>query len=195
VTPFWSVLAPGYLGRGVGRQPHGSLEDSPPELRNTGEWNTTSVPIQSRGTWDSIREAEKPAWPGSQTPSGQCQHWVTWAWSWWTPPRTLEDSFWGRPHFNLQTTGHLPCQRRGIFPAQEGFARAPGGTLLVPRSLWDWSAQVRVWTTEANNFWDRPPGRSEGQISVQLPCKRRACLQRVLQPLKLRRELVSKVCW
>jgi hypothetical protein len=31
------------------------------DLRITGEWNTTSVPLQSRGTWDSSREAEH--WP------------------------------------------------------------------------------------------------------------------------------------
>jgi hypothetical protein len=35
-------------------------------------------------------------------------------------------SFWGRPHLGLQTSGQLPYQRRGISPAQEGFARAPG---------------------------------------------------------------------
>ena len=27
--------------------------------------------------------------------------------------------------------------------------------ILVPRSCQDKSAQVRVWTTEANSFWDR----------------------------------------
>jgi hypothetical protein len=41
----------------------------------------------------------------------------------------------------------------------------------------------------------RPWGRSECQISVHLPCKRKAYLQRVLWPLKLRRDLVSQVCW
>jgi hypothetical protein len=40
-----------------------------------------------------------------------------------------------------------------------------------------------------------PEGKSELQISGHLPCKRRACLQRVLWPLKLRTDLVSKVCW
>ena len=35
-----------------------SLEDSPCYLRITGEWNTTLVPFQSCGTWDSSREAE-----------------------------------------------------------------------------------------------------------------------------------------
>jgi hypothetical protein len=34
----------------------------------------------------------------------------------------------------------------------------------------------------------RPEGKSERQISVHLPCKKRTCLQRVLWPLKLRRE-------
>jgi hypothetical protein len=57
--------------------PWRSLEDSPCDLRISGEWNKTSVPIQSHWTWDSIREAEKPAWPGSQIPSDWCQHWGT----------------------------------------------------------------------------------------------------------------------
>jgi hypothetical protein len=39
-----------------------------------------------------------------------------------------------------------------------------------------------------------PGGRFKYQISRHLPCKRRACLQRVLWPLKLRTELVSQVC-
>jgi hypothetical protein len=30
---------------------------------------------------------------------------------------------------------------------------------------------------------------------VHLPCKRRACMQRVLWTLRLRRELDSQVCW
>jgi hypothetical protein len=40
-----------------------------------------------------------------------------------------------------------------------------------------------------------PGGKSKHQISVHLPWKRRACLQKVLWPLKFRRELVSPVCW
>jgi hypothetical protein len=36
-----------------------------------------------------------------------------------------------------------------------------------------------------------PKGRLEHQISGHLPCKRRACLQRVVWSVKLRRELVS----
>ena len=57
--------------------PPRSLEDSPCYLRTTSEWNTTSVPFQSRWTRDSIREAENPAWPGSQVPSSRRQHLVT----------------------------------------------------------------------------------------------------------------------
>jgi hypothetical protein len=119
------------------RTPPRSQEDSPLDLRTTSEWNTTSVPLQSRGSWNSIREAENPAWPGSQVPSGQLQHWVTWVRSWRTPPRCLEDSLWGRPSFGLQTTRHLLCQRTGVLPAQESFAGAPGEAILVPGSLWD----------------------------------------------------------
>lgn len=40
-----------------------------------------------------------------------------------------------------------------------------------------------------------PGGRSKLQIPVHLPCKRRVCLQRILWPLKLRRELVFQACW
>jgi hypothetical protein len=37
-----------------------------------------------------------------------------------------------------------------------------------------------------------PGGRFEHQISGYLPCKKRACLQRILCPLKLRRVLPSR---
>jgi hypothetical protein len=40
-----------------------------------------------------------------------------------------------------------------------------------------------------------PGVKSKHQMSVHLPWKRRACLQRVLWQLKLRRELVFQVCW
>ena len=41
--------------------PPRSLEDSPWVLVTSGEWNTTSVLIQSCRTWDSIGESENPA--------------------------------------------------------------------------------------------------------------------------------------
>jgi hypothetical protein len=39
-----------------------------------------------------------------------------------------------------------------------------------------------------------PGGRFEHQISGYLPCKKRAFLQRIFCPLKLRRELASQIC-
>jgi hypothetical protein len=65
--------------------------------------------------------------------------------------------------------------------------------------LYRWECQIQ----KLHSFWDStvsgthllPGGRSECQISVHLPCKWRACLQGVLWPLKLRRNLVSQVCW
>jgi hypothetical protein len=41
----------------------------------------------------------------------------------------------------------------------------------------------------------QPGGEAELQTSVHLPCKRKACLQKVLWPLGLRRELDSQECW
>jgi hypothetical protein len=50
----------------------------------------------------------------------------------------------------------FPAREQVSFPTQEGFDRGSGEAILVPGSLRDYSAQVRVWTTEANSFWDRP---------------------------------------
>jgi hypothetical protein len=93
--------------------PPRSLEDSPHDLRTSGEWNTTSAPIQSHRTWDSIREAENPAWSGSQVPSGRRQHWVTWAQSERTPPRSLEDSPRELRTSGERNTTSVPIQSRG----------------------------------------------------------------------------------
>jgi hypothetical protein len=41
----------------------------------------------------------------------------------------------------------------------------------------------------------QPGGRTETQTSVHFPHQRRACLQRVLWQLRLRRELGSQECW
>ena len=41
--------------------PPKSLENSPHDHRTTSEWKTTSVPFQSHGTRDSIREAGNPS--------------------------------------------------------------------------------------------------------------------------------------
>jgi hypothetical protein len=54
--------------------------------------------------------------------SAQERVWTVEANSFWD--RQKPQSFWGRPLFWLQTSGHLPFQRRGVCPAQEGFATA-----------------------------------------------------------------------
>jgi hypothetical protein len=66
----------------------------------------------------------------------------------WTPPRTLEDRFWGTSRFRLQTSGHLSCQRTGVCPAQEGFAWAPEGAILVPCFRPSFLARRQVWTPD-----------------------------------------------
>jgi hypothetical protein len=76
--------------------------------------------------------------------------WTAEANSFWD--RQSAQSFWSRPHFRLQTSRHLPCQRRGVWPAWEGFATTSGGDVLVPGSHLDYSGQVRVWTTEATQI-------------------------------------------
>ena len=71
--------------------------------------------------------------------------------------RQKPQSFWGRPCFRLQTSGHLPCQGKGVHPAKEGFTTASGaailGSLIPPRL----AAQVRVWTTEATQLLGQAP--------------------------------------
>ena len=66
--------------------------------------------------------------------------------------RQKPQSFWGKPHFRLQTSWHLPCQRRGVHPDLEDFTTASGGDILVPGSSQDNSAQVKVWTIEATQI-------------------------------------------
>jgi hypothetical protein len=60
-----------------------------------------------------------------------------------------------RRHLKLQTTGHLPGESTGVHPAQEVSASGSTGATLAPGLLGGLAAQVRVWNTEASNFWDR----------------------------------------
>jgi hypothetical protein len=130
--PFQSAPGPGYLGCRVDRLPPRSLEDSPHDLRTTSDWNTTPVPIQSCRTWDSIREAENPAWPGSQIPSGWCQHRVTLGSELADKPKVprgqllRQTRFWA-PDIRASSLPEERCPP----PPQESFARAPGGAILV----------------------------------------------------------------
>ena len=72
---FWSAPATGHLVLGVSGYLQVPLEYSPCYLRTTCEWNTTSVPIQPHGTWDSISsKAGNPTSTGSQVPSGRRRH-------------------------------------------------------------------------------------------------------------------------
>jgi hypothetical protein len=74
--------------------------------------------------------------PGSlRDLSAQVRVWITEANSFWD--RWKLHSFWGRPHFRLQISGLLPCQRRSVCTAQEGFVRAPGGASSGAGSLRD----------------------------------------------------------
>jgi hypothetical protein len=109
--------------------------------------------------------------------------WTAEANSFWV--RQKPQSFWGRPRSRLQTSWLLPCQRRGVHPPppprpQEGIATASGETSWIPGFCQDWSVQVRVWTAEANSFWDRQKSQSfwrrpcfRCQTSGLLPCQRR----------------------
>jgi hypothetical protein len=110
-------------------------------------------------------------------------------------------SFWDKPLLGLQTSRHLPRQRRGVHP---------GGLFLLRSGshFGSWIPQRLVCTGESvdnrsntasgtgpvSGLHLQPGVRSEHQISVHLPCKRRAYLQRVLWTLRLRRELDFQVC-
>lgn len=117
--------------------PPRSLEDSPCDLMTTCEWNTTSFPVQSLEAWDSIREAENPAWPGSQVPSGLCQHLVTLGMESVETPKVPRGQVLRQTPFRAPDIRQLPCQRRDVRPNREGFAWEPGGAILVPGSLQD----------------------------------------------------------
>jgi hypothetical protein len=113
--------------------------------------------------------------------------------------------------FWLQTYWHLPCQRevsalaRRALPEHLGdpcWFPDPSETNLHRREL-GLQKLIDSVTGQTNTASGTGPvsglhlllgGRSKNQISVHLPCKRRPCLQRVLRPLKLRKELVSQVC-
>jgi hypothetical protein len=108
----------------------------------------------------------------------------------------------------------------GTFPAIGEVSAPPGRALpehLREQSLVQDFSETRLcrWECQLQKLhsywdrwkwhaiWDRPCFRLSssarrqdwGQISVQLPYKWRACLQRVLWPLKCRRDLVLQVCW
>ena len=109
------------------------LEDFPHNLRTSGEWSTTSVPIQLHGTWDSIREAENPAWPGSQIPSGQRQHLDTLGADSADTPKAPRgqlprQTLFLAPDIRVPSLPEERCP-----PGLEEFAWASAGDILIPR--------------------------------------------------------------
>jgi hypothetical protein len=108
----------------------------------------------------------------------------------------------GQTPFRTPDIQALPCQRRGFCP--RGLCWSRWGSHLgsrIPQRLVCTGESVvyRSYTASGTGpflgLHLHPGGRSEHQISVHLPCKRRACLQIVLWPLRLRREIDSQVCW
>jgi hypothetical protein len=85
-----------------------SLEDSPCDLRITGEWNTTSVPIQSCGTWDSLKEAENRPDQGHKSLPVSTNTVSPWVLSQRTPPQSLEDF----PRSLRTTEQTAPCSSK-----------------------------------------------------------------------------------
>ena len=135
--------------------------------------------------------------------SAQVRVWTTEANSFWDSQEA--QSFSGSPLFGPQISGHLPVQRIGVHLAQECFAWVSAVDILVPGHhhsiLHRWECGLQRLTASVTGQSNTasgtgpilglplcPGGRSKCQISVHLPCKRRACLQRVLWPLKLRGE-------
>jgi hypothetical protein len=94
--------------------------------------------------------------------------------------RQKPHSFWDRPRFGFQASGHLPCLRRSVHPARQGFAGAPGKPSLV-RDLsetrlcrWECLLQklLSFWDRQKqHSFWDRPyfGPSSSAKRQVQMP--------------------------
>ena len=125
--------------------------------------------------------------------------------------QNLPASRTGRSHRASEADSISSSRHPDMFPARGEESILPGRTLpehlrepswfLDPTetSLNRWECGLQKLTDSGtgpvSGLHLLPGGKSECQISVHLPCKRRACLQRVLWPLKLRRELVSQICW
>jgi hypothetical protein len=74
-----------------------------------------------------------------------------------------------------------------------------GTSSSARRQSWDKDPWVPLWQKRVclqGGLLSQDSGDgSKLQISVHLPCKKRACLQRVLWPLGLKKELDSQECW
>jgi hypothetical protein len=123
----------------------------------------------------------------------------------------LTDSGTGGSHRASEAAPLLGYRHPGTFPARGEVSALPGRNLpehlqetswfpdSAENSLHRWECGLQKITASGtgpvSGLHHLPGGKSECQISVHLLWKRRAYLQRVLWLLKLRRELVSLVCW
>ena len=133
--------------------------------------------------------------------SSQVRAWTTDSNSFWD--RKKPRSFWDRHGFRHQTSGQLHA--RGEVFALPGrvlpeHLREPSWFQDSSKtSLCRWECGLQKLTASGtgpvSGLHLLPAGRFELQISVHLPFTRRPCMQRVLWPLKFRRDLVSQVCW
>jgi hypothetical protein len=110
------------------------------------------------------------------------------------PKRLLPQASQEPPWFRDSAEGRLHGWGCGIQrPAVSGTGESHRASEAAPSSAPD--NRPRSWPKQ-HSFWERPcfgPSssarrRSKHQITVHLPWKRRACLQRLLWPLKLRGE-------
>jgi hypothetical protein len=200
--------SPGKLGHELGWRVSWSPEDSPccklPSTpRILGSLRRVGRPQRGFWPWESIRwechlESQVPQRPvHTEEHMGHRNNRASWTVSLWAfiftqeaelRPRTLgtfptKRETASRKYSDPETQVTMlsciqglsetsPCRRRqGRQKQQSLLVRVPSGLYLQQR------------------------GGSELQTSVHLPCKRRACLQRVLWPLGLRRELESQECW
>jgi hypothetical protein len=108
-----------------------SPEDSPHELRITGEWNTTPVPIQACLAWASSREADN--WPdqGHRSLPVSASSWSPWAWTQQKVPQSPEDT----PCDLVSGTQHL-FQTNYDRPATAGERTQESGLTSSSGSFW-----------------------------------------------------------
>ena len=132
-------------------------------------------------------------------------------WRWECELQMLTASVTGRSHRASEADPVSGSRHLGTFPARGEVYTQPRSALPehlgepswfpdpLKTSLQRWAHGLQKLTASGtgpvSSFHLLPRGRSTHQISVHLPCKRISCLQRVLKSLKLRRELVSQVCW
>jgi hypothetical protein len=69
-------------------------------------------------------------------------------------------SFWDRPHFGLQTSGHVSPPEERWLPGRALTDGAGGGAISCPGSLGDQSVQVSTQTAEATHLFGQALFRS-----------------------------------